>query len=611
MDLYAQRVGDLREMMLTHGWDAIILSGSDPHASEYTAPRWKQVAWVSGFTGEGDLVITADHAGLWTDTRYFIQAERELAGSGIALHKMRVSDQVPIPQWLSRHFAETFRTVVFAVDGLSTSLSTVDQIREALLEGGREEEDWRIINAPDLLDGLWRDRPAIPSAPFSLLEPAVTGWTREQKITWLRGALAEKACDAILLSALDEIAWVLNVRGGDIDYCPLVMSYLVVTATRTLWYVRKGGTVDDATETALQELRGEGIGILDYDEIEIALSGALADEGVGSIWFDPASLNYHLYDLLTTGSLGSGALAGRSPVGLRKAVKNEVEIAGMKKAHLLDGLAVETFLWWLEKSLEGGEEITEADAARKLHELRRQGSHFRGESFATISAYGPSAALPHYVTPGSDAPRLEKSGLYLVDSGAHYSCGTTDITRTIPLGSCTPLEKEDYTLVLKGHIALSRAVFPKGTAGCQIDALAREPLWQSKRNFGHGTGHGVGFCLCVHEGPQSIRQDFNRQILLPGMIVSDEPGIYREGKSGVRHENLLVCIEDGTNDFGTWLRFEPLTLCHFDTSILLTDLLSQSDIAWLNAYHERVYQTLSPHLPPQIASWLRTKTLPL
>jgi Xaa-Pro aminopeptidase len=302
---------------------------------------------------------------------------------------------------------------------------------------------------------------------------------------------------------------------------------------------------------------------------------------------------------------------GKSPVGEFKAVKNDIEIQGMKEAHLADGLAMERFLYWLETNVSDGIQdagINERDAALKLDSLRAEIPEYRGNSFETISAYGPNAALPHYVTPEYGSATLEPHGLYLVDSGGQYLIGTTDITRTVPLGPCTQLEREDYTLVLKGMIRLAMASFPAGTAGCQMDALARNPLWQSKRNFGHGTGHGVGFFLCVHEGPQDIRQNFNTQPILPGMITSDEPGIYREGQYGIRHENLILCTESGANDFGTWLHFETLTLCHIDTSPIVRDLLDKDEADWLNDYNGRVCKTLSPRLPVEVANWLQGKT---
>ena len=607
MNTDEKRVEAVRDMMRSRGWDVVVLTGNDPHSSEYSAPRWHQVGWVSGYTGEGELVITEDHAGLWTDTRYFIQANKQLQGTGIELHKTRVQDQVLIPEWLSRHFAD-YDEVVVAVDGLGTSAVEVNEIREAV---GNDRT--AIANVPDLLSPLWSDRPDIPQTPIITLGTETVGWSRRQKITWLRKWLDDNGHDAILLTALDEIAWMLNVRGQDVAYNPVIISYLLVTKDTTQWFVRKGPLADDdhETEDSFYELIADGVNIQDYSDIGMALAGMVDDDYIKKLFVDPSSLNYDLYGILKENTVQGCVVTGKSPVALRKAVKNEVEIAGMKEAHLEDGIAMERFLYWLETMVGSGEPVNEYECSLKMHEFRSEIAGFRGESFETISAYGPNAALPHYVTPSDDSAEIYDNGLYLCDSGGQYLFGTTDITRTVPMGSCTPLEKEDYTLVLKGHIALSKVVFPSGTAGCQLDILAREPLWNSKRNFGHGTGHGVGFYLNVHEGPQEFRQNFNKQAFMPGMITTDEPGIYREGKHGVRHENVLLCVDAGESEFGRWLRFEPLTLCHFDTSIVVRDLLDDSEIKWLNEYNEKVFRTLSPRLPSEVATWLRQKTLPI
>ncbi len=602
MSIFKDRIEAVRAMMRSKGWDVVIVTGNDPHNSEYSAARWHQVAWLTGYTGEGDLVITEDHAGLWTDTRYFIQASRQLPEAGVELHKTRVPGQVLIPEWLADHFAE-FDEIRVAVDGLCMTVSSVEDIQKTVGEKSR------FVNAPDMLEVLWTDRPEIPQTPIITLGPEQVGWSREQKVRWMRKWLADKGYDAILLTALDEIAWMLNVRGQDVAYNPVVMSYLLVTQDNVLWFARKGSTPDEdgETEDSFHELLADGVNIQEYSDVEAALSNLVDGSYIKTLFVDPATLNYNLCSILKDRSI----VFGTSPVGLRKSVKNDVEVAGMKEAHLEDGIAVERFLHWLQTSIEAGDAVNEYEASLKLHRFRSEIEGFRGESFETISAYGPNAALPHYITPEEGSAELYAEGLYLCDSGGQFLFGTTDITRTVPLGPCSQLEKEDYTLVLKGHIALSKAVFPKGTAGCQLDVLAREPLWNAMRDFGHGTGHGVGFYLNVHEGPQDIRQNFNRQALLPGMITSDEPGIYREGKFGVRHENLILCVDAGVNDFGHWLRFEPLTLCHFDTSILVKDLLDRSEIDWLNAYNERVFRTLSPRLTPEVASWLRQKTLPI
>ena len=582
-NVFAQRVEAIRSLMRENGWDAVIQTGSDPHASEYPARRWKQVEWVSGFTGEaGDLCITLDHAGLWTDTRYFIQAVKQLAGTGIELHKMRVPEQVPIPQWLaSRGFEEP----VVAVDGMCQTVAAVAGLKAAF--GGAV----RVVSVPDMLSPLWTDRPAIPSTPIITLGEDLTGESRESKIHWLRIWMMRQEVDAIFLTALDEIVWLLNVRGSDVDYNPVVISYLLVTMDQVYWFVRKDafGEPDEETLASFDELAADEITLCDYAEATAALS-TFVDQDVDRIYVDPSTLNIHFRECLEES--GYDVVEGISPVPLRKSIKNRVEIEGMREAHLEDGLAMEQFLYWLEGQ---AGQVDEWEAACYLQSLRAKIPGYRGDSFETISAYGPGAALPHYVTPRTGAPVLEPRGLYLVDSGGQYLFGTTDITRTVPMGPCTALEKEDYTLVMKCHIDLSMAVFPVGTCGCHLDILARNPLWQTKRNFGHGTGHG-------------IRQNFNAYPYVPGIINTIEPGLYREGMHGVRHENVVLVREDGTNDFGTWYSFETLTLCHYDTSVLVRDLMTPDEIAWLNAYNERVYRTLSPRLPADIAAWLREKT---
>lgn len=598
--LFSERIEAIRSLMRENGWDIFILGGSDPHQSEYPAERWRQVRYVSGFTGEAaDLVVTADHAGLWTDTRYFIQARQQLEGSGIVLHKMRVPDQVPIPQWIASLGLDE---PVIALDGLCQSVEAVRELQDAVPSA--------IIEAiPDILAPLWPEHPAIPSSPIITLGEDLTGESRESKLGRLRKWLVMRGSDAVLLSSLDQIAWLLNVRGADIAYNPLVISYLLVTLEDAFWFVRKDAYADLDSETAasFDELAADGVQVRDYDDVHFELA-SLRESGVDRICLDPGTLNVALREAVDDGDQLPDVQECASPVPLWKAVKNAVEVDGMREAHLEDGLIMEQFLYWL--SMHAGQ-VNEWEAACELGRLRATVPGYRGDSFETISAYGPSAALPHYSTPVSGSSLLEARGLYLVDSGGQYLFGTTDITRTVPMGSCTPLEKEDYTLVLRGHIQLAMAVFPAGTAGCQIDALAREPLWQARRNFGHGTGHGVGFFLGVHEGPQDIRQNFNAQPLLPGMIVSDEPGIYREGMHGIRHENLLLVRSVGSNEFGSWLGFETLTLCHFDTSCLDVSLLTPAERNWLNAYNERVFTTLGPRLSPAEAEWLRSKTLPI
>ena len=599
-NIFAGRVAALRALMRENGWDIVILTGSDPHESEYPALRWKQVEWLSGFTGEaGDLVITRDHAGLWTDSRYFIQAVRQLEGTGIELHKTRVPEQVPIPQWIA---SLEMDEPVIAVDGLCYTLEAAETLRSAVPSAV-------LTSVPDLLSALWEERPAIPSTPIITLGEDLTGESRDVRLRWLRKWLVKQGADAFLLTSLDQIAWLLNVRGSDIDYNPFVISYLLITLDDAFWFVRKDAFEEPDSETAdsFLELGADSVSICDYADIEFTLS-SLKENGVDRICVDPSALNLTLWEALTQAEDAPEVIPCTSPVALRKAVKNSVELDGMREAHLEDGVVMEQFLYWVSRHVG---QVNEWEAACELGRLRATIPGYRGDSFETISAYGPSAALPHYITPKTGSALLEPRGLYLVDSGGQYLFGTTDITRTVPLGPCTPLEREDYTLVLKGHIGLAMAVFPRGTAGCQIDALAREPLWRCKRNFGHGTGHGVGFFLGVHEGPQDIRQNFNRQPLEPGMISSDEPGLYREGMHGIRHENLVLVRPVGDNEFGSFLGFETLTLCHFDTSCLEVSLLTADEREWLNAYNQRVYDTLSPRLPAEVSAWLREKTMPV
>lgn len=602
-------------MMRTKGWDAIVITASDPHSSEYPGSRWKQVQWVTGFAGEcGDIVITLDHAGLWTDTRYFIQANKVLPGTGFELHKTRVPEQVLIPEWLATQaLAGREGEVVVAVDGMTQTISAVEDIKAAFVAEGRieggKDYGFSIANAPDLLSELWLDRPALPQSPIITLGSELTGESRDERISWLRGFLVDNRCEAILLTALDEIAWLLNVRGSDVEYNPVVYSYLLVTLNEVNWFVRKdpASELDEETEASFEELVEDGVNVLSYNTIDMALAALNDDASVRCLYLDPSTLNYNLYTVLTT-NLGESALRfGKSPVPLRKSVKNATELKGMVEAHIEDGLAMEKFYYWLESKLSAGDTVTEWTAAEKLQSLRSQIEGYMGDSFETISAYGQGAALPHYVTPMDNAPEIKRHGLYLCDSGGQYLFGTTDITRTVPCGPCTELEKEDYTLVLKCHIDLAMAIFPKGTCGCHLDILVRNALWRHKRNFGHGSGHGIGFFLNVHEGPQEFRQNFNSYPYVPGIVNTNEPGIYREGLHGVRHENVFVVEDAGSNEFGTWYKFNTITMCHIDTSILKKELMTPAEIKWLNDYHAKVYATLAPRLSPDIAEWLKSK----
>ncbi len=651
-NIYAQRIARLRAMMKENGWDAVLVGASDPHCSEYPAARWKQVEWLTGFTGEAaSVVVTRSHAGLWTDTRYFIQAVTQLEGTGVELHKLRVPDAVPIPQWLAENVdfiigapsAPSYwlgggtcpRKLNLVLDGLCWSADEVLAI-DGAFSGATADNDFRyeIISRPDFLEALWTDRPAVPVTPVQTLDLEISGSEdRLSKIGWLRKWMLRNDVDNFLVTALDEIAWLLNVRANDIEYNPYVISYLLVSQDNVHWFVRKAGYDEDGdTPDSFEEIASDDVSIEDYGAVETALGEIGPEE---SLFVDPSSLNWQLFSFISSvcsveqdavaSSAESEASAkfrtGKSPVILRKAVKEDSEIEHLRETFIEDGLAVERFLKWLEDNVAAAERgesgpVSEWDASVKLSSLRAEIPGYRGDSFENISAYGPSAALPHYVTPAKGSRIIEGHGLYLTDSGGQYLTGTTDITRTVPMGLCTELEREDYTLVLKGMIDLSTAVFPKGTAGCQIDALARGPLWKARRNFGHGTGHGIGYYLGVHEGPQDIRQNFNTQPLLPGMVTSNEPGLYRAGMHGIRHENVVLTVQDripsvnptGCNEFGEWLRFETLTCCHIDTSAVIAELLTAEERDWLNAYNASVYARLAPRMTPEEASWLASKT---
>lgn len=590
--------------MSARGWDAVIVSSSDPHNSEYPAPRWKTIEWLSGFTGEAaDLVITADEAGLWADSRYFIQAAAELEGSGITLFRKGLPCVPPYQEWLAGKAA----TVAF--DGLCFTESQTEDLHEAFSKVGKQVE---MVSVPDLAGDIWDGRPPIPVTPVITLSEENVGESRYSKLTDLRKYMLMQECDAVFLSALDDIAWLLNIRGSDIEYNPYVISYLLVTQSEAVWFVKKDSLADyEDTKDSYRELEMDGVTIASYDGAGDYISALSSDDGDFSVLVDPDDLNHEMFSMLGRILSPENVKTGHLPVKLRKAIKNPVEIEWMRTAFIEDGVAMENFLYWLEKTVEAGIHITEWDASQKLTSFRAAIPGYRGNSFANISAGGANAALPHYSVPESGSAGVGPARLYLVDSGGQYIFGTTDITRTVPLGECTDLEKEDYTLVLKGMIDLSMAVFPRGTAGCHLDVLARNALWSRRRNFGHGTGHGIGFYLGVHEGPQSIRQNFNPQPLLPGMITSNEPGIYRENMHGIRHENVLLCVEDTSNGFGDWLAFETLTVCHIDTSAVIPDLMTADEIMWLNDYNRSVFERLSGRLSPEVAEWLEMKTQPI
>ena len=592
-----ERIDALRRKMAEWGWDVAVTVGEDPHNSEYTPLRWCQRQFISGFTGSaGVVVVSKDHAGLWTDSRYWIQASKELEGSGIELHKMVSVEDKDWIRWIADAVPAGGKV---GIDGLCMSMNEALQLENAI--SGKKAT---VISKPDYLEALWPDRPLLPQGKVWLHEDKYAGRSREDKLAWLRSELAVMGCSYMFLNCLDQIAWLLNIRSNDVEYCPFVISFALVSPDGVGLFA----DVSKFDADSHSKLKYANISLHPYAEVGDYIKSF---KSKGKILIDSGSLNYETGKAITDSFGKDNIVEGSSPVELAKAVKNDVEIEGFRKAYIQDGIVQTRFFKWLEEQMTSGNRITEWDASEKLHELRAAMPDFLDESFETISAYGKNSALPHYSTVKGQDAVLEPHGLYLNDSGAHYTYGTTDITRTVPLGPLTELEREDYTLDMMAMIDLAMAIFPDGTPGCRIDAIARRPLWSAMRNFGHGTGHGVGNVLSVHEGPQSIRQNLKDQPMLPGMITSDEPGIYREGYHGIRHENMILCVNKGENEFGKWLGFETLTRTYLDTDPLIFSLMEKREIDWLNNFNGCVFMEIGPYLNEEERAWLENKTKPI
>ena len=584
-----ERIGRLRQCLREQSLSAFIIPSTDPHSGEYVPDHWKTREWVSGFTGSaGTAVITLDDAALWTDSRYFLQAADQLDGTGIRLMKDRLPDTPSIPEWLGQSLSPG---AVVGVDGWVNTIGETQALREALArEGLTLRTDY------DPVTRLWDDRPALPGTPVSIHPLEYAGVACHEKLAAIREKLLARGADGILLSTLDDIAWTLNMRGNDVHCNPVFVSYLLITSQESILYVR----AEKLTTEVKAYLAQEGVNTEDYDDLQ----EDLRDYPYATLSLDPGRTNEAVRQAVNP---LTKVLLEESPVPLMKAVKNEAEIRGFHAAMLRDGVAMVKFLKWLEEAVPQGNE-TEMSIDRKLYECRAEQPLFRGISFDTIAGYKEHAAIVHYeATPETDKP-LAPEGLLLLDSGAQYADGTTDITRTIALGETTDDERRDYTLVLKGHIGLTRACFPQGTCGTQLDVLARQAMWCEGANFLHGTGHGVGAYLNVHEGPHQIRMNHVPTPLRPGMTVTDEPGIYRAGRYGIRTENTLLVVPYRETEFGTFYTFEPLTLCPIDTRPIVRSMLTAEETEWLNAYHRMVYDRLSPLLDEEHRAWLESKT---
>lgn len=588
------RIEELRTVMKSEGIDAFVFPSTDPHNGEYVPEHWKGREFISGFNGSaGTAVVTMDDAALWTDSRYFLQAEEQLAGTGFRLMKLKIEGTPTISQWLGRKLAANGGTVV-GIDGMVNSIGTV----EALADELRAEGGTTLRTNFDPLKVIWKDRPAIPSDMAIVHPQKYAGESAQSKIARIRQALRERHVEGMLVSALDDIAWALNIRGTDVHCNPVVVSYLLITMDSVTLYINS----DKLTPVVREHLAANGVITDEYENVKKGLAGY---DGY-NILMDPDETCYTLYKAYGD----RPKVLAPSPLPSMKIVKNETEIMGYRYAMLRDGIAMVKFLRWLVPAVEEGG-VTEVSASDELEAFRAEQSLFKDISFDTIAGYGAHGAIVHYEpTPETDI-ELKPEGLLLLDSGAQYLDGTTDITRTIALGPVTDEQKHIYTLVLKGHIRLAMAKFPANASGTQIDILAREAMWREGLNYMHGTGHGVGSYLSVHEGPHQIRMEYKPEPLRVGMTVTNEPGLYLAGKFGVRIENTMLITEYMNTEYGRFLKLEPLTLCPIDKAPIDVDMLADEELDYLNDYHAAVFKSLSPYLDDEMTEWLANACAPL
>ena len=581
-----QRIEVLREVMRRESLDAFIFPSTDPHQGEYVPDHWKGREWISGFDGSaGTAVVTMNEAALWTDSRYFIAAADQLKGTEFVLMKERVSGTPTITQWLGE-VLRNIRSPQVGIDGMVSSTAEVEE----LISGLRHEGGITLRTNFDPLTIIWKDRPAIPQNPVFIQPLEYAGEACHEKISRVRRALRQKHADGMLVASLDDIAWMLNLRGSDVHCNPVFVSYLLISSTKVTLFIDK----KKLSSSVLAYLNDEGVDVDDYDRVKEGLK----DYFEYNILLDPHEVNYTLYNIVRR-----EIVREESPVKRMKTIKNESEVLGFRNAMLKDGIALVKFLKWLRPAVEAGGQ-TEISVSEKLESLRAEQSLYKGLSFDTIAGYQEHGAIVHYeATPDTDAP-LKSEGILLLDSGAQYVDGTTDVTRTIALGPVTEEQRHIYTLVLKGHLQLQNLKFPSGASGTQLDLAARKDLWREGLNYMHGTGHGVGAFLNVHEGPHQIRMEYKPAPMVAGMTVTDEPGIYLEGKFGVRTENTLLVVPYKETPFGTFLQFEPLTLCPIDKSAIDISLMTDEEIGWLDEYHQMVYDRLSPYLDEEERKWL-------
>ena len=585
-----ERLSALRKFMESKNLNVFVIPSTDPHLSEYPAATWESRKWISGFTGSaGTIVVTLKEAGLFTDSRYFLQGKTELANTGIDLFKVGLPETPEMIDWIIDQAGENGKV---GIDGLVYAAADAQ-----LLENRLKRKNIELVTQFDPFAEIWKDRPEIQTNEIFILPEDVTGESAKSKINRIVEVLKKEDADGMLMVTLDAIAWTFNIRGNDVDFNPVAVAYSYISEKETVLFINPKKLTNEVADN----LKQQGVTLAAYDKIFDFVSNLPANS---SVLVTGSKINRRL---LQTIPANCTVIDVPSPADLMKSKKNETELKGFRNAMLKDGIALVKFYMWMEKAVPAGE-VTEVTIEDKLREYRSQQPLYFGESFNTIAGYAGNGAIVHYHATPENHSKVEPKGLMLIDSGAQFMDGTTDITRTLAVGELTEQMKKDYTNVLKGHIQIATAIYPQGTRGSQLDVLARKALWDNCLHYSHGTGHGIGHFLNVHEGPQNIRLEENSVTLQPGMVTSNEPGLYRADEYGIRIENLIVTQEYNKNEFGTFYNFETITLCPIDTTPIVKDLLTDKEIEWLNNYHTMVFDKLNSHLNSEEKAWLKEKT---
>ncbi|HZJ79291.1 MAG TPA: aminopeptidase P family protein [Dysgonamonadaceae bacterium] len=585
-----ERLSDLRKFMESKNLNVFVIPSTDPHLSEYPAAIWESRKWISGFTGSaGTIVVSLKEAGLFTDSRYFLQGVTELENTGIDLFKMGLPETPDMIDWIISQAGENGKV---GIDGLVYAAADAQ-----LLETRLKRKNIELVTEHDPFAEIWKDRPEIPTNEIFTLSEDITGESAKSKIKRIVAALKKDDADSMIMVTLDTIAWTFNIRGNDVNFNPVAVAYAYISEKETVLFINP----EKLTVEIAENLKQQGVTLADYHKIFDYVASLPANE---TVLVTGGKINH---TLLHTIPAHCSVIDVPSPADLMKSKKNKTELKGFRNAMLKDGLALVKFYMWMEKAVPTGK-VTELTIEEKLREYRSQQPLYFGESFGTIAGYKGNGAIVHYSATPENHLKIETEGLMLIDSGAQFMDGTTDITRTLAVGPLTDQMKEDYTNVLKGHIQIATAIYPQGTRGSQLDVLARKALWDNCLHYSHGTGHGIGHFLNVHEGPQNIRLEENPVTLQPGMVTSNEPGLYRADEYGIRIENLIITQEYNKNEFGAFYNFETITLCHIDTTPIVKELLTDKEVEWLNNYHTMVFEKLSPHLNEEEKAWLKEKT---